>query len=380
MTIIFVPALFVIVLLLQNYSGGRSLKELEASHKPDKVLVEPEEKFHIILRLENHSRFLLSFLRYSARIPQEMTVYVDEKKCHVDPRGEKFITGTIWLGPYQTLERKIPVSLAKRGRYLMRDMTVFSGDFLGFDENFHSYDSYREMVVYPKAVSIPRLEGVFGGFLGELSVRRFLYEDPVLTLGYREYSGREPMKTISWTQSARSGQLMVKNFDHTMEPTVAVVLNVDCKETGASDSEPAGTVFRKKEDLAECCFGIARSVCEQLEAKGIRYSFATNAASVGGASSRHYFAEGLGKAHFGGIMECLGRAFCTAEFSGKRLLDQTVRHIGAGHGVIFITPGDEAAVEQYAKILVDREGGTIMVLAANRVEVKSAAAKEMAGC
>ena len=44
---------------------------------------------------------------------------------------------------------------------------------------------------------------VLSGFLGDVSVRRFIYEDPVLTTGFREYTGREPMKHISWTQSAR---------------------------------------------------------------------------------------------------------------------------------------------------------------------------------
>ena len=44
---------------------------------------------------------------------------------------------------------------------------------------------------------------MLGGFLGELSVNRYLYEDPILTAGYRPYTSGDPMRSIAWKQSVR---------------------------------------------------------------------------------------------------------------------------------------------------------------------------------
>ena len=47
--------------------------------------------------------------------------------------------------------------------------------------------------------------------------------------GFRDYTGREPMKQISFTATARTGRMMVKQFDHTLDVTVSVVLNLDAR-------------------------------------------------------------------------------------------------------------------------------------------------------
>ncbi len=67
---------------------------------------------------------------------------------------------------------------------------------------------------------------MLGGVIGDISVNRFIFEDPMLTVGFSEYTGREPMRDISWTQSARLGRMMVKNYDHTVDLSVTILLNV----------------------------------------------------------------------------------------------------------------------------------------------------------
>lgn len=59
---------------------------------------------------------------------------------------------------------------------------------------------------------------MLGGFLGELSVNRYLYEDPILTAGYRSYTSGDPMRSIAWKQSVQGQGLMVKKWDYTTEP------------------------------------------------------------------------------------------------------------------------------------------------------------------
>jgi uncharacterized protein (DUF58 family) len=216
---------------------------------------------------------------------------------------------TTWLRPRQQLTCDIPVVLARRGRYVLQNFTLCSGDFLGLREQEKRCGLFREVVAAPKELPSARLSEIFGGFLGEMSVTRFILEDPVLTLGFREYTGREPMKSISWAQSARMNRLMVRKNDYTQEPSAAVILNV---ESARED----------REEVLEVCFSLARTVCSMLEKEGVRYSFVSNAALLGGGDGWGNAVDGLGERHYQGILERLGRASYEPVISLARMLEQ----------------------------------------------------------
>ena len=93
-----------------------------------------------------------------------------------------------------------------------------------------------EVVVIPPRCENSNVLRTLGGFLGDISVRRFILEDPLLTVGFREYTGREPMKSISWTQSARVGRPLVKQYDHTVDATVTVLRCASSRPYFSSDS------------------------------------------------------------------------------------------------------------------------------------------------
>ena len=62
----------------------------------------------------------------------------------------------------------------------------------------------KGVLILPELEEAQReLEEMLGGFLGELSVNRYLYEDPILTAGYRPYTSGDPMRSIAWKQSVR---------------------------------------------------------------------------------------------------------------------------------------------------------------------------------
>ena len=89
-----------------------------------------------------------------------------------------------------------------------------AGDLLGLNVSVSSTEGNKTIIcTAPMAESDPPVN-VLGGFLGDISVRRFIMEDPSLLVGYRDYTGYEPMKKISWIQSAKTGKLMVKHAGH----------------------------------------------------------------------------------------------------------------------------------------------------------------------
>ncbi|MCC8099576.1 MAG: DUF58 domain-containing protein [Clostridiales bacterium] len=341
-----IALLIVVVLLavlLQYLTRRRGLQGLEATLSFSEPLVEPGTQFDLILHLTNHSLAFFPFLRVVVRLPGSLTVDAPSGQLRPDNRGGQYLSVTTWLSPRQRLDQRVSLSADKRGRYLVHGLTVYGGDFLGLSEEQQSYDQFLEVVVLPKEAPAEDLGQLSGGFPGDLSVNRFLYEDPVLTVGYRDYTGREPMKMLSWTQMARTGKLMVKQYDYTLETSVTVILNVACQ---AEDPEP----------LMETCYSLARTLCSQLEERGIRYAFQTNAITAGDFASWQSVSEGLGQRHLLYILEGLGRGLYQPTCSCEVLLERAVRSSDGTHGLLFLTPERDPEALRLAALWADRAG------------------------
>lgn len=350
--ILFVLFAAALALILEKLLIGKDLEALKGDHWPQTHLAEQGEVLPVHIRVENHSRRFIPFLRISTIFPKNV-LPCDSGGVTTDIWGNYGVSFSTWLKPRQRLERVIPVTAQKRGRYVLRPLTLIGGDFLGLREQKKDCDRFSEVVVPPREAELESIREMFGGFMGQVSVNRFMMEDPVLTLGCREYTGREPMKMISWKQSARTGGLMVKKYDYTLEPTVSVVLNV---ETADPDGEA----------LLEACFSIARTVCARLEKRGIKYDFTSNAVLAGDHTEQGSLGEGLGQRHFSGVLEHLGRATAMHSLTAAQLMEKEARRPGAA-GRIWITPSDEPADHRTLERLREASGGNLLVLRAKEV-------------
>lgn len=349
--ILFIFLFILLVLLLQKKLTENAPDYITADHRPDKKLVEPKELFHLEVTLQNKSRQLIPFLRVEENFADAMTPQLST--ATQTARRSHHVEFTAWIRPRQAAVYKIPLTISKRGRYVLQQFQLYSGDFLGLKEQVRSCGTFHEVVAVPEEFPSTALSDLFGGFLGDVSVNRFIMEDPVLTLGYREYTGREPMKIISWTQSARSNRLMVKKYDYTAEPSVSVVLNTDCGGPAVPE-------------LLETCFSIARSVCSMLENQKLKYSFSSNCIPAGDLSGSRSLTEGLGQQHFYGILEYLGQATYDYNMNIEQLLEkEAARNTSAG--CILITPGNKTEPARPLNRLREATGGTLLVIRASEV-------------
>lgn len=354
MIILFAIVAVALVLTLQRRTGADRLADMKEDHRPDERLVDPDEKFHLDLTLQNTGRHYVLFARLEEQLGKAFRVYDQSARTRVNLEGGTDVSFSTWLRPHQEIKFRIPVSISARGLYPLSPLKLSSGDFLGLDEQVRRAGQFRAVVVAPKEANDQRFADVLSGFLGDVSVRRFIHEDPVLTTGFREYTGREPMKHISWTQSARGQGLMVKKFDYTAEPRVSVLLNTD------SDAE-------NREALLEKCYSLARTVCRILEEQGVQYDFITNADLAGFADgANHEIGEGLGANHFAAVLDCLGRATYYRAFTSERLLAKSIDS-QLTRGRILITPSDDFDASRTLGQLRELSGGNLLILQADEV-------------
>ena len=332
----------------QHFWAGETLRKLSLESSGECLLAEPGQKIIWHATLQNKSRLPALFARLQLHFPVS-TVFTAKDSwirshCrqtlqywHVE---EKFS-----LLPKKSITRSVTFSLPERGQYHVGSYRLSAGDLLGFREEAMNGPGGTVVIMPREALSKKTIDAL-GGFLGDRSVRRFILEDPVLTVGFRDYTGREPMKAISWTRTATAGAMQVKQFDHTAEQTAMVLLDVE----GGQPEELEG------------CFRLMRSVCQYLEQQKIPYGLRTNGSLPGPLGQMFFLAEGLGSNHLNAILYGLGRADYACYHSLRYLTQQTLQHRKQNEAYILITPKVTESVSTYIRQLRSAMGNPVCVL------------------
>lgn len=136
------------------------------------------------------------------------------------------IAGIFSLRGYQKCRRVWKVRCEKRGIMTIENATITISDLFGMSKRaivFKVFDSVRVLPT-PANMDTGDLSGDL--FIGNMQVRRFVLPDPFMISGAREYTGREPMNRIHWSQTARTGSLMAYNNEFTTERRVMIVINM----------------------------------------------------------------------------------------------------------------------------------------------------------
>ena len=345
--------LIAVVAFVQIRSMEDPLKGIEFDYYCTKLLVEPGEEFEIITTISNKRRRFVPFIKLDQAFPKELEIKGVKAAIQTsDSRGYNRYLATLYLMPKSKHVRRVTAILPERGRYLFQGAYLRGGDFLGFKDQLKKFSILREMVVYPKTTEIGDIQMVMGGIMGDISVRRLLIEDPILVAGFREYTGREPMKAISWNHSARTGQLMVKQFDYTIDPAISIILDVEGKGLEGDGA--------KKEFV----FSATRTLCQTLEDRGMKYDFLTNATTADSFARWSYLAESIGGRHFSLIMEGLGRATHTHVETMTRLSENFVQKRVYDRFVILVTIKNRSELANDIAYIENNNGGKVFVISA----------------
>lgn len=166
---------------------------------------------------------------------------------------------------HQKVIRRLPFTCARRGYY-----EINNSELVGYDL-FYSRSYYREqsqstaMYVYPGQIDVRRINLICQALTGTILSQSRLNPDPFEFSGIREYYPTDPMNHINWKASARSGSLMVNQYDSTTSVQITAVLDVE-------DSN-----ILKYEELTEESIRILSSLAARLVKKGMELDLISNA-------------------------------------------------------------------------------------------------------
>ena len=307
-----VIALGVIELLSMN-----SLRWIAFRCEVNMSLTEPDEVATLTYRVYKTSSWPIMFVGFSFRFDDAIEVRESEewKKRHNSGGLTNMFGRELFLLPHKGVRGNIKFSVKRRGVYSVGKIYLETGDFLGLRNDVLSRELDQTIVCTAKLLDQEPDLSVLGGLLGEFTVKRFICDDPSLVLGYREYTGHEPLKDISWTQTAKLNQLMVKKHDFT----------VDCDAAVLVDIEPS------EKKTVERCLSLVRTVCEYLEAERIPYALRSN-------GDLFETERGNGRKHLLSIQRKIGRAHFVSYFSFDDLVSRMIATEREYRGYIVIVP------------------------------------------
>ena len=342
--------LMLIIGIMQYRAKWIALKEIKYNYTLSKKYIEIDEPVELKSTVTNESHRLVTSIRMVEIMPNSARPFTMKVYTKEDSRGTDFVryNSSLSLTARSIFTRKIKLTFHHRGRYVFRGAELSSGgDFLGNLEKHH-FNELREVVVLPKAMESPQFQEIMSDFLGDISVHRFIVEDPILTIGIREYTGREPLKQMSWIHTARMNQMMVKQFDYTTEMVVTVFLDV--------------SVVRRKtlrKAQFENCYSLARGVCQHLQRHKISFEFVTNTIEYGGNERD---TETLGNLQLNLILEKLGRAGYGTRRSYESVIESLSVEQEKDRAMLIITPRRDHDKQKLAESFKARTGGTVFFI------------------
>lgn len=302
--------------LINTITLRYGFRKLTYNMEITKKTAEIGEEIEVHSTIENKKPLSISFLKVQENFPSGFNV------------GENIYT--LFIMPFQRVRRIYKVTGKKRGLHTIKDVVLGLGDFIGFKMQSEEIELYEEIIILPKKLDLTESIVPMGSLNGDTSVKRWIIDDPLMTIGIREYTGNEPERFIHWPSSLKYGNLMVKNFDFTTDNSVIVLLNIE-------STKPYWKAT--KEDAIEKSISLARTVMEELEELKIPYGFASNAYNTSSNYVKgHFYHPGLGANHLNHFLEILGSINYIISSTFEETLKDISRRQGNYTTIVVITP------------------------------------------
>jgi len=351
--IIFLIVVLVLAAILEYMSLRGGISGVDVDFSLSTMRSEPGEDITIETRVKNLSRMPVSYLcvRTSyplcAKLPEGVSERGDLCLCTVSDIYR------FWLK--QKISRKMTFSIEQRGVHIIAGKDIQRGDFLGLKSATGNLPQRREVLIYPRRLESSALIEALGNYCGETSAQRWLIRDPILTIGIREYTGNEPMRTISWSQTARRGELMVREFDFTRSMNCCLMFCTD------------GMAFEETKLLDTCCSAL-RTVCEELASRGVKTNFFTNSFLIGykAETIRRCTAE---EGKMQEVLDLLARITPLRCCSASQLADFCLSTNPDAAAYVILAPHDSAEAQNAKVVLEARTGIGAMLICADTLEV-----------
>ena len=262
MPIILIPIVIFLLFTLERYVSSNNWdKGLNAELKFQKEAVTEGESASLYEVITNRKIMPLFILQVSfqtgigLKFGKETNATVSDRVNVLDVFG---------LGPYERVTRTLTLVCEKRGYYSILKTSLNSSGLFMPDIRYTTRDQNTSIYVYPKMLPDEKVDVPLKQLMGEIAARRYLYEDNFTFRGIRDYAPTDPLGSVNWKATAKTGDLKVNLHDHTVSSEIMIILNLE---------EP-GILFES--ELLEDCIRLTLTLAVKLIDNGVPVSLLSN--------------------------------------------------------------------------------------------------------
>jgi uncharacterized protein (DUF58 family) len=186
------------------------------------------EDVSLTLEIANDKPLPLAWLEVEDAVPGTgMRV----EPAHTGPShmpGRRLLSMLLSVRWYERVRRHYRIHCGARGFHMFGPATLRTGDVFGFATQELEIAAEDYLLVYPKLVTLERLGLPAGDPFGDIAQpRQWLFEDPLRTVGVRDYRPGDSPRRLHWKATARAPdqQLQVKLFEPTTTHRLMLMLN-----------------------------------------------------------------------------------------------------------------------------------------------------------
>ena len=258
---LFILGLLLLLICWNAYYAAHWHRNLSVSVDFLQDYVYAGEQTQMTEQIENRKRLMLPVL--------EVTFHVDKKLSFLDCENTN-VSDFIYkrdifaLLGYQRVTRRLTLTCPKRGYYRIDESWLTTFSLLHRRRFSMEFPANAELYVYAARTNISDIVVACERLMGNIQCAKRLYEDPFAFSSIREYTVTDPMNTINWKASARTGELMVNTFESTLTEKVMIYLDLE------------DSAILKYEYLVEESISIASSLSQKLIARGMEVGICVN--------------------------------------------------------------------------------------------------------
>ncbi|WP_284644598.1 DUF58 domain-containing protein [Paenibacillus silviterrae] len=344
--IIDVVVIFALIAWLYRY---RALHHLDYHREFTRSAVFEGETVEMVERIVNRKLLPLPWLRLESLLGRGLLF---GGQANLDIRSGELFQNHISmfsLRPYRQIVRKHQVLCAKRGWYKLDSATMTTGDPLGIAQINKRFPLSLELLVYPAVQPLQELPLPNHSWLGEITVRRWIVEDPFLTAGIREYRAGDPLSSIHWKATARTGELQVHSKDYTADHRLLLCLNLETHEKmWAAVTDP---------ERIEQGLRYAATVAEHAIRHGIETGFVCNGWVQGGDKVPIRLTPQGGSSQLLDILQTMARMELEAVVKMSWLLEREMEAGTADMDILILSCHQGEELRDTAELLQRRGNG-----------------------
>lgn len=129
------------------------------------------------------------------------------------------------LNPFQHTTRTFTIRCDRRGFHTFGPATLTTGDGFGFFSTKGILAHRDRLIIYPHLYTVADLRLPTKNPFGEKGADTQLFEDPLRTVGIREWQSGDSQKRVHWKATARNQTLLSRVYEPSDEAQVLIFLN-----------------------------------------------------------------------------------------------------------------------------------------------------------